>query len=295
MSAGTATWSDISGTANQIKMDALAVARQASVLLPTVTILSATGMNLRQIDQWNSLAFSTHTEEVDEASTDFSKSALSTLTPYNYHCRADLTDERLASDWENVRAAAALELGGAAADHIDESISDLFSTAIWTGGTIGPADAGTAASGTITWRAITKALALLQAQNPPAGAPVYCSLHPYQWEVLLSSNSIAAATVAVAPGYQDRMVSAGGFFRIPQFVGVTFVIANCIDVASTAAYGLMYVPQAIAIDTRKVFDIEPQRDASKQAWELNASMWYACGKYNPKWGVLLRHNASTPS
>lgn len=178
MAAGTATWSDISGTANQIKADSLAVARMAVLLLPTVTSLSASGMNIRQVDQWNSLTFSQHTEETDEASTDFSKSALATLTPLNYHCRVDLTDERLASDSDAVRAAASLELGSAAAAHVDGAIGDLFGTATAWAGTIGPANAGTAVGGTITWRAITKAYALLVNQGVPAGAPIYCAMHP---------------------------------------------------------------------------------------------------------------------
>jgi hypothetical protein len=127
------------------------------------------------------------------------------------------------------------------------------------------------------------------------GAPVFCALHPYQWEVLLAANTVAASTVAVAPGYQDRMTNAGGFFQIPAFQGITFVVTNSITIASTAAYGCMYVPQAFALDTRKSFDIEPQRDASKQAWELNASMWYAFGVADPTKAVLIQACCATPS
>jgi S-methylmethionine-dependent homocysteine/selenocysteine methylase len=150
----------------------------ANLLIPTVTNLNATGMNLRKVQQWAAVSFTEHTEETDEASTAFTKAALATLTPANYHCRVDLTDERIASDWDNVRAAAALELGGAAAKHVDNAIADLFGTAVGWAGTIGPANPGTADAGTITWRAITKAYALLMNQNIPAGAPVYCALHP---------------------------------------------------------------------------------------------------------------------
>lgn len=295
MAAGTASWSDISSVANDIQADSLAVARMANLLLPTVTNLNAVGMNLRKVQQWGALAFSEHTEETDEASTAFTKAALATLTPKNYHCRVDLTDERMASDWDNVRAAAALELGSAAAKHIDSALADLFGTAAGWAGTIGVADAGTAVGGTITWRHITKAQALLVNQGIPAGSPIYCALHPYAWEVLLASNTIAASTVSVAPGFQDRMTSSGGFFQIPSFLGITFVVTNSIDIASTAAYGLMYVPQALALDTRKAFSIEPERDASKQAWELNASMWYAVGAWDPAKGILLRYQAATPS
>ncbi|MFA6135633.1 MAG: hypothetical protein WC869_16615 [Phycisphaerae bacterium] len=91
------------------------------------------------------------------------------------------------------------------------------------------------------------------------------------------------------------MSNGGGFFQIPQFIGITFVVTNSIDIASTAAYGLMYTPQAIALDTRKAFSIEPERDASKQAWELNASMWYATGGWDASRGILLRHHCLAPS
>jgi hypothetical protein len=295
MGAGTATYSDISSVVNDIQQDSMAVARMANLLIPTVTGFGGAGMNPRVEYQWNSVAFATHTEEVDEASTDFSKTLLATLTPANYHARVDLTDERIASDWENVRAGASLELGSGAAKHIDTKLATLFGTASALGGTIGPANAGTAVDGTITWRSITKGLALLQNLNIPAGAPVFCAIHPYQWEVLLAANSIAAATVSVAPGFQDRMSSSGGFFTIPQFVGITFLVTNSIVIAATAAYGAIYTPQAFALDTRKLFSIEPQRDASKQAWELNASMWYGYGVLDPNKAVLLRHHCLAPS
>ena len=302
MAAGTASYGDISAVVNDIQLDSIAVARMANLLIPTVTQYSGIGMNPRNLQQWAEVDFSAHTEETDEASQAFTKSALATLQPVNYHARADLTDERVASDWDNVRAALALEFGSGSAKHVDKAIATLFGTASALGGTIGPSGAGTAANGTITWRAITKGLALLQNLNIPQGSPVYCAIHPYQWEVLLSSNSIAAATVSVAPGYQDRMTSSGGFFNIPQFVGVTFIVTNSITITGTAAgaqgtigYGAIYVPQAFAVDTRKGFSIEPQRDASKQAWELNASMWYVAGVLDPKKAVLLRHQAVAPS
>lgn len=295
MTAGTASYSDISAVVNDILEDSMAVARMANLLIPTVTPRGATGMNPRKQYQWNSITFAEHTEETDEASLAFSKSLLSTIQPKNYAARVDLTDERVASDWEGVRAAAALELGSGAAKYIDTSLATLFGTASALGGTIGPALAGTAAGGTITWRMITKAQALLYNKNVPVGAPMYCALHPYQWEVLLASNSIAAATVAVAPGYQDRMTSSGGFFQVPAFMGITFVVTNAIAVAGTAAYGAMYVPQAFILDTRKAFSIEPERDASKQAWELNASFWYGIGVAAPDMAVLIQANCATPS
>jgi hypothetical protein len=170
MGAGTAQWSDISATANYIQDRALAVARMANVLAPTVTTLNAQGMFVRAVWQWNSLSFGTHTENVDNASTDFSKDTITTITPLDYHCRVDITDQRVASDPDNVVAAAALELGDAAAFHVDSAIADQFGTTSWAG-TI-----GSGITSTISWRAITKAQALLV--NKGMRGPFFCALHP---------------------------------------------------------------------------------------------------------------------
>lgn len=288
MGAGTASWTDISATANYIHDNALAVARMATVLTPTVTNLRANGMFARQVWRWNALSFGAHTEEVDNTSNAFYKDTIATITPLSYHCRADITDQRAASDPESVVAAAALELGSAAAFHVDSAIADQFGTTSWAG-TI-----GSGLASTISWNAVLSAHALLMNQGVPTGAPVYCALHPYQWSVLLKAATIAGATVGVAPAFQDRMQVAN-YYNIPQAHGITFVVTNAIDVTGTAAYGLLYVPRAIAVDTRKPFSIEPERDASKQATEFNASMWYVADQYDPNAGICLYHNAATPT
>lgn len=288
MTAGPTLYSDISARVNDIIEDSMAVARMANKLIPTVTSLSARGMMTRKVNEYNAVTFAMASEEDDTGAQNFSKDAMSSLTPLIYRARVDLTDPRVQSDFDGEMANAALELGSAAGQHVDQAIADLFGSV--TGGTIGVA--GTI----ITWAHITKALALLENQSVPAGAPRYCALHPYQWEVLLRANSIAGASVAVAPGFQDRMVGSGGFFSIPSFAGVTFVVTNSIDVDSSGdAKGCIYVPQAFAVDTRKAFDIRPQRDESKELTELNASMWYVAGTWRPAQAVCIYADAATPS
>ena len=67
-----------------------------------------------------------------------------------------------------------------------------------------------------------------------------------------------------------------------------FVDANI--TAGGTAYGGMFAKQAIALDMRQPFTINPQWDASYAgvgAWELNASMVYGFGVYRPTYGVTL--------
>lgn len=288
MAAGKTTFADISARVNDIIEDSLAVARMANVLLPTVTRLSAQGMNPRKVNEYNAITYATAGEEDDTAAQQFSKDALSTLTPAQYRARVDLTDPRVESDFDSEVASASMEFGAASARHIDVNIATNFTSL--TGGTMGTAGSA------ITWADITGGYALLVNQGVPAGAPVFCALHPYQWEVLLRANTIAGASVAVAPMFQDRMTSAPNFFSIPSFQGITFVVTNAIAVdASDDAYGAIYVPQAVAVDNRKSFNIRPQRDESAELTELNASMWYAHGTWRPLFGVQILSDATAPS
>lgn len=289
MAAGNTTFADISARVNDIIDDSLAVARMANVLAPTITNLSATGMFVRKVNEYNAVTFVT-TGETDVTSPQvFSKDALSSLTPSIYTSAVLLTDARVESDFDAETANAAAEFGAASAKHVDDSIADLFTSV--TGGTVG------AAGTVLTWKHVTAAYARLVNQGVPAGAPVFCALHPFQWHRLLSAATLAGATVSVSPMFQDKMTAAPNFFNVPAFQGVTFVITNSIDInGSDDAYGCLYVPQAFAVDTRRPFGIEPERkpDVGGGATQLNASMIYASGTYRPAFGVAILSDAATP-
>src|SRR3990172_7034333 len=152
MAAGLTVYSDISARVNDLIEDSLAVARMSNVLLPTVTNLSARGMMDRKVNQYNAVTFAAAGEEDATAAQQFTKSALSTLTPLIYRARIDITDPRAQSDFDSEMANAALELGSAAARHVDVAVATNFSSV--TGGTIGTSGS------TISWRSVTKALAL---------------------------------------------------------------------------------------------------------------------------------------
>jgi hypothetical protein len=54
----------------------------------------------------------------------------------------------------------------------------------------------------------------------------------------------------------------------------------------------MFARQAIALDIRRPFRIEPERDASRRGIELNASMIFGAGLWRPTFGVqVLLKNA----
>lgn len=63
---------------------------------------------------------------------------------------------------------------------------------------------------------------------------------------------------------------------------------------SNYASGAIFRREAFALDQRRGFRIEPQRDASKRGWELNLSGIYAVGTWRPDYAVLLKSDASAP-
>jgi hypothetical protein len=85
---------------------------------------------------------------------------------------------------------------------------------------------------------------------------------------------------------KNRFMS--GFYQASLDNMDFFVDANI--ASGTAAIGAMFSKEALALDIRQGFTINPQWDASFAgvgAWELNASMVYGYGVYRPTYGVKL--------
>jgi hypothetical protein len=74
-----------------------------------------------------------------------------------------------------------------------------------------------------------------------------------------------------------------------------FVNANISVDGSDDAISGIFNPGALAFDSRKAPTIEPERDASLRAWELNIVGGYAHGVRRPTFGVKYTADAATPS
>jgi hypothetical protein len=284
MATGSSSYSDISTLVDNIHSGAIFTLRQQNVLVRTVTVLRATGMAPRDVNQYGTANVRAVGELDDVLPTQFTPSNLATLTPAEYADQFLLTDARVATDYQNVRADAALELGAAFAQDVDENIATLFASS--TGGTVG--SLGSA----LTWTNILGARSLMQANKVPG--PYYCALHPHQWLDLVLASAVSGAGFANAPGFQDALVST--YFVSPMIGGVTFVVTPSIAVITgDDAYGAMYSPMAFAYDERSPFVIEPERDASRRAWELNARISYAYGVWDATRAVAIRSDATAPS
>lgn len=286
MTVGSTRYADVSTLINDIHEGALFAARQQNLLVPTVNVFTDTmGMNPRKSSVYGTLGVREIAEGEDRAATKFDRTALSTLTPSSYGDMVLLTDQRIATDNQNVRADTAMEMAAAVGQAVDEDIADDFSSL--TGGTIG------SAGGTILWSSIVAARALAHGLKIPG--PYWCVLHPYQWNHMLQAAlTDTTAQVTNAPIFQDRLVS--NYFMSTLFNDVFFVITPSVNIDSSAdATGAFYNRQALAYDERRGFYIEPERDASRSAWELNYGLWYATGAWRPAFGIQLIGDATTPS
>ena len=265
------TYSDISTIVNPILEQSLAVARDNNVMAGLVSPFSADGSEPRKFYEYSASTYKQVGESDDLTSSAFTPSALGTITPLEYANQFFLSDQRIASDWNAVQQDAAAELGQGMGQHVDTALAGLFNT--FTGGSAG-------ASGSLaTWAYFFEMQSKLRANFAPMPYSFVCT--PAQWYSLGQAASVGA-TVTNSPNIQNEF---GRNFYVGSVAGVEiYVTGNC-EESSTDAYAGMFSRQAIALDIRRAFRIEPERDASRRGVELNASMVYGVGLWRPTFGV----------
>lgn len=266
----------------EIYEGALFVAREQSLMPGLVTNYSATGMQNRNIGIYPTLT----AQEVDEGTdyanaTEWTKSSKMALTPKAVITQVVLTDQRIATDPDDARRDAAREMGGAIATKIDTDLLDLFSG---FDNTIG------AAGSTMTIKRVAAGIAQLRNANAPN--PIYAVLHPYHWHdvwVELGQPSANQSFLGDVANEAMRQWYVGSWINATWFVSANISVDSEDD-----AYSGLFNPEALALDTRKPPTIEPERDASKQAWELNMTAWYGVAERRGEYGCYLLGDAAAP-
>lgn len=284
MTIGYNTEANIAALVQTIYEDALLVARENALATSLVTVFNdRTGLAPRQNFTYGTVTINTVGEDDDLVSQVFTPSTDQTLTPAEAAAQFLLTDSRIETDFLPARADASRELGMAVADKIDVDIFSNFSSL--TGGTVG-------ASGTaITWGYFHAMLARLV--NAKAPRPYMFVCHPYQWNVLAKASSIASTSSTNAPEYLREAVARNYF--VQNVVGVDIFVSSNAPISGTDAYCAMFPRIAMAYDNRRAPRLEPERDASRRAWELNMSTVYAHGVWRPQYGIQGLFDATAPT
>lgn len=275
------TEANIAGFINTVWEDAILVARDNNVMTGLVTQFGdLRGLAVRKNAEYlGTAAFNVIAETDDLSSQALTPTEAQTLTPYEYGAQYFITDSRMETDIYPIRQDAALELGASYGQKIDKLLAGCFSS--FTGGTVG----GTTTN--LTWANFFAAISKMRRAMAPQ--PWAAVLSPEQYHCL--GTSIApGVTVTNAPQLQDEFVRR---FYVNTIAGVdVYVTANIGTAASV--FGGMFSRNALALDMRRPFRLEPERDASRRGLELNVSSIFAYGVWRPQYGIAIYTAGTVP-
>jgi N4-gp56 family major capsid protein len=112
--------------------------------------------------------------------------------------------------------------------------------------------------------------------------------HPYQTYALKANLTNTFAN----PNGGDLQNEAMRNGYVGTIAGIDiFESANVTVDGSGDAKGAIFAPEAIAVAMKRDFSIEPQRDASNRAFELNATAVYGVGELDDSYGVEMYFDA----
>lgn len=284
MATGISGTAQISGYFLNILEDAIFVAREQFIMATLVQPYSATGWADRKFSIYPQITAQTVAETEDFATpTVFDKAALATLTPSEAMGQVILTDRRIETDPQSARADAATELGRAIGTKIEEDLVDLFPSFT--------ASKGAGAGNAFTLTSLGNAAATLRANN--VTGMLSAVVHPFHWLDVWVELGKPAATYQ-QPSADLATQALRDFFMV-RLVGMDIYTHSQIDVdGSDDATGAIFAREAIALDTRRAPRMEPERDGSKRAWELNMTAGYGVGIRRNAFGVKMIADATAP-
>ena len=279
--ANESTYADIATLVANVYNNAIHAAVEGNVISPHIEVWQDSDSPApRVFGSYSGGTFLAVAEDGNNAAQAFNAASSGTLTPAVYAQMIEMTNRRLRAEPGRAQREAGVHLGNSLASAVDTQLAGLFDDL--TGGTIyggGTANVG----GTLSWANIFRAQATLRTKK--VGAPYTCVMHPVQWYYLTSASS-GVPTLMQSEAIKDSVV---GTFYQASFGGIDFFVDANIT-SGTAAIGGMFARDAMVLDIRQPFKIESQYDAKisgNGGWELNASMEYAYGVYQPTHGSKM--------
>lgn len=274
--ANESTYTGISTLIANVYENAMHAAFEGNVVAPHINVWQDSDSPAPRIfGSYSGGTFLAVAESADNAAQAFNATAEGTATPSVYAQMVELTNRRLRAEPGRATREAGVHLGNTLSSSVDTNLVGLFSSL--TGGTVGTA------GGTLTWANIFRAQAYVRTQKVPG--PYTVILHPVQWYYLTSATS-GVPTLMQNTNIAESII---GTFYQASFGGMDFFVDANIT-SGTAAVGGMFARDAMYLDVRQPFKIEPQyfaKISGNGGWELNASMEYAYGVYRPLRGAQL--------
>jgi hypothetical protein len=235
------------------------------------------------------------TEGVDNIASETMSDAMVTVTPGEVGCKLILTDKMVRDNNEDVKSAAGRLLGDAMELKRDQDLLLQLASAATTMG----------AGAAITLGQIAASRAMLKGNPVTTGGPapgqLVCVLHPFVATDLVDvftplvpiAGSANVGTSAIA----DDVIRN---YAVGRLFGMTVLEDGNIDtttIANTAKGGIFNIGEgsAIILATANEWSVEPERDASLRATELNITGEYGVGIYEDNWIVTCNNLADSPA
>ena len=274
--ANEATYTGISTLVANVYNNAIHAAVEGNVISPHIEVWQDSDSPApRVFGSYSGGTFLAVAESADSSAQAFNAASSGTLTPAVYAQMIEMTNRRLRAEPGRAQREAGVHLGNTLASAVDTQLAGLFSSL--TAGDVG------SAGSTLTWANVFLAQANIRTQK--VAGPYTCILHPVQWYYLTSASS-GVPTLMQSEAIKDSVV---GTFYQASFGGIDFFVDANIT-SGTAAVGGMFAREAMVLDIRQPFKIEPQyfaKISGNGGWELNASMEYAYGVYRPTYGSKM--------
>jgi N4-gp56 family major capsid protein len=224
-----------------------------------------------QVPKYPAIAAADLTEGTDMSSTTVSTSSV-TVTVGEVGAQVVLTDVA-AMGAGNPAEELGTVLGNSIATKMDQDLIALFD---------GFSSSLGAAAQEITVADLFKAAATLRS-NKVTG-PMYAVVHPFQAYQLKANLTNTFANPNGGDAQNTAMVNA----YVGTIAGIdVYESANVTVDGNDDAKGAVFAPEALAIAMKRDFQIEPQRDASLRAFELNATAVYGVGELDDTFGVEM--------
>ena len=252
-------------------------AEEQSLLRNLVTVYNIDGQAGKtvQVPKYPSISAAALTEGTDMSSTTVSTSSVS-ITVAEVGAQVLLTD-LAAMGAGNPAEELGTVLGNAIATKMDQDLIALFD---------GFSSSLGATTTELSAAYLFQAAATLRA-NKVMGRIVGV-FHPYQTYALKANLTNTFAN----PNGGDLQNEAMRNGYVGTIAGIDiFESANVAIDGSGDAKGAIFAPQALALAMKRDFNIEPQRDASNRAWELNATAIYGVGELDDSYGVEMYFDA----
>lgn len=234
------------------------------------------------------------TEGVDNVTSETMADTLVTVTPGEVGCKLIVTDKLVRDNNEDIKAAAGRILGNAMEVKRDSDLLSLFASAATTLGGGATATMGIFAAA----RSILKGNPVSSGGPAPGGLAAV--IHPYvtlDIVDILTPLLPAAGTTSItsAGALADDVVKNYGVGRL---FGMPVIEDGNISAAAGACHGGVFATGeggAIILATANEWEVEPERDASLRATELNIVGEYGVGYYLNNWAVDMNCDGTLPA